>query len=131
MAIGTMVICRDIILWPGGGGEGVCIILFSNQHYFSRSQQTSKERDELSTRVDSMKETINRLEEELRSSTVALTASTTELGKYRTKATQLQGLVDASERTRQEQEQGLRRQAAASHESQASVATANARIGKR
>ena len=92
--------------------------------------QTLKERDEFSSRVDSTKETICRLEEELRSSTAALTASTTELGKHRSRAAQLQALVDAGERSRQEQEQGLRRQAATSQESQASVVAANARIGE-
>ena len=92
--------------------------------------ETLKERDEFSSRVDSTKETICRLEEELRSSTAALTASTTELGKHRSRAAQLQALVDAGERSRQEQEQGLRRQAATSQESQASVVAANARIAQ-
>eukprot|EP00731_Ephydatia_muelleri_P030834 Em0022g348a len=92
--------------------------------------ETLRERDELSSRVDSTKETVCRLEEELRSSTVALTASTAELGKHRSRVAQLQGLVDAGERARQEQEQGLRRQAATSQESQASAVAANARIAQ-
>ena len=77
-----------------------------------------------------MKEATNRLEEALHSSTTALTANSAELERYRTRVTQLQGIVDASERARQEQEQGLRRQAVTNQESQACMATANARIGE-
>ena len=43
---------------------------------------------------------------------------------------QLQGLVEASERTRQEQEQGIRRQTSRAQESQANVTSLAAKIGE-
>ena len=114
----------------GRGGSNQFYSRLARPLYPRHPMQTLRERDELSSRVDSTKETVCRLEEELRSSTVALTASTAELGKHRSRVAQLQGLVDAGERARQEQEQGLRRQAATSQESQASAVAANARIGE-
>lgn len=93
-------------------------------------EETCTERDELSERLSSTKKLMTSLESELENSTVALSTANTELVHLRGKVSQLQALVDASERTRQEQQRGIRTQAADVHAAQSSVTSLNSKIGE-
>lgn len=57
--------------------------------------QTSKERDELSSRVSSQRDAIHSLQSELETSSQALTAAGADASRLRSKVAQLQGLLDA------------------------------------
>lgn len=91
--------------------------------------ETCTERDELSGRLASTKKLISSLETELENSTQALSAANLELVEHRSKVSQLQALVEASERTRQEQQKGIRTQAADVQAAQSTVASLNSKIG--
>lgn len=93
-------------------------------------QETCTERDELSERLSSAKKLMSSLEGELESSTQALSTANAELVRQRGKVTHLQALVEASERTRQEQQKGIRTQAADVQTAQSTVASLNSKIGE-
>lgn len=73
---------------------------------------------------------VKSLETELQSSTSALATANTEASKYRSKVTQLQGLMESSERTRQEHEREVKRQASQTHEARAGMTSLTSRICK-
>lgn len=106
------------------------IFFFFYVALLSLSLQTCKERDELNSRANSLREMVRSLEAELQSSTSALASANAEVGKYRSRVSQLQGLVEASERTRQEQERNIRRHASHAHESHASATSLAAKISE-
>jgi len=56
-------------------------------------------------------------------------SSVTMCTRYRSKVSQLQGLLEAGERARQEQEKGMRRHASQTQEAQASVTSLTGRMG--
>lgn len=93
-------------------------------------EETCAERDELSERLSSTKQVLTSMETELESSTQALSAANKELVKHRTRVTQLQALVEASERTRQEQQKGIRSRMSDIQTAQSTVASLNSKIGE-
>lgn len=70
---------------------------------------------------------MNSLESELQRSTAALKVANEEASKYRSKANQLQGIVESAERTRQQQQKGLKKQATSMQEAQATITTLTSR----
>ena len=87
------------------------------------------ERDELSDRVKSLKEMVKSLETELQSSSAALKVTNEEASRYRSKANQLQGIVESAERTRQQQQKGIKKQATSMQEAQATITRLTSRNG--
>ena len=70
------------------------------------------------------------MEAELQQSTEALATANSEAVGYRSRVSQLQALVEATERTRQEQEKGIRSHAASAQHAQCTVASLNSKISK-
>lgn len=73
---------------------------------------------------------IKSLECELQSSSAALAAANDELQRYRSKANQLQGIVESAERTRQEQHRGIKKHASNMQEAQATITRLTSRTGE-
>ena len=92
--------------------------------------QACSERDEWSDRVKSLKEMVSSLESELQSSTSALKEANEEASRYRSKANQLQGIVESAERTRQQQQKGIKKQATSMQEAQATITRLTSRNGE-
>ena len=92
--------------------------------------QACAERDECGDRVKSLKEMVSSLESELQSSTSALKAANDEASRYRAKANHLQGIVESAERTRQQQQKGLKKQATNMQEAQATITRLTSRNSK-
>ena len=80
--------------------------------------------------MKSLKEMVSSLESELQSSTSALKTANEEASKYRSKANQLQGIVESAERTRQQQQKGIKKQATNVQEAQANITRLTSRNGK-
>ena len=93
-------------------------------------EETCGEREELERHLASTKKLLVSMETELENSTKALSAANSELVLQRGKASQLQALVESSERTRQEQQKGLRSQAADVQSVQSAMAALNSKIGE-
>lgn len=93
--------------------------------------ETSRERDELLERLSSTKKLLTSLEVELENSTSALSTANGEVVRYRSKVSQLQALVEASERTRQDQQKGIRTHEADVQAAQSTVASLNSKIGQK
>lgn len=92
--------------------------------------QVCGERDELSGRVKAMKEMMKSLESELQSSSTALTAANDDVKRYRSKANQLQAILESAERTRQQQDKGIKKQANSVQEAHTTIAKLNSRNGE-
>lgn len=88
------------------------------------------ERDELTSRVKSLKEMVKSLESELMNSNAALTAANEDVSRYRSKANQLQGIVESAERTRQQQQKGIKKQVNNMQEAQATITKLTSKTGK-
>jgi chromosome segregation ATPase len=80
--------------------------------------------------VKSLKEMVSSLESELQSSTSALKAANEEAARYRSKANQLQGIVESAERTRQQQQKGIKKQATSMQEAHATITRLTSRNGE-
>lgn len=93
-------------------------------------EEMCSEREELSERLSSTKELLTSMEAELQRSTDALTAANSEVVCHRSKISQLQALVEASERTRQEREKETRTQAASAQVAQSTVTSLNSKISE-
>ena len=93
-------------------------------------QEMCTERDELSERLTGAKKVMTSMQQELESSTQSLSSAHSELARHRGRATQLQALVDASERTRQEQQKGIRTQSADVQAAQSTVTSLKNKIGE-
>ena len=89
------------------------------------------ERDELTSRVTSLRDGVKSLEVELQNSSEALSAANADAVRYRTKAAHLQGLVDTTERAKQEQQRDLKRHECGVHQTQTNIATLSNKIGTR
>ena len=87
------------------------------------------ERDELSDRVKSLKEMVKSLEAELQSSSDALREANDDVSRYRSKANQLQGIVESAERTRQQQQRGMKKHSGDMEEAQATITRLTSRTG--
>ena len=68
------------------------------------------ERDNLNQHSDTLRNVVHSLEEELKQSTTTLISAQSESKKLRTKLKQVQNLLEANERTRQEQQRQLQQQ---------------------
>ena len=68
------------------------------------------ERDNLKQHSDTLRNVVHSLEEELKQSTTTLISAQSESKKLRTKLKQVQNLLEANERTRQEQQRQLQQQ---------------------
>ena len=88
------------------------------------------ERDELSDRVKTLKEMVKSLESELQSSSAALKDANDDVSSYRSKANQLQGIVESAERTRQQQQRGIKKQSTNMEEAQATITRLTSRVSK-
>ena len=95
----------------------------------AKVEEMKIEKNDMSGRLDSTKEVLSSMETELEQSTKALSTANTDLIQQRAKVSQLQALVEASERTRQEQQRGIKTQEADVKASQAAVASLNRKIG--
>lgn len=71
--------------------------------------------------MKSLKEMVSSLESELKSSTSALKEANEEASRYRSKANQLQGIVESAERTQQQQQKGIKKQVTSMQEAQATI----------
>ena len=83
----------------------------------------------MNDRLVSLKEMVKSLECELQSSSSALTAANDDVQRYRSKANQLQGIVESAERTRQEQHRGIKKHASNMQEAQATITRLTSRTG--
>lgn len=88
------------------------------------------ERDELSGRVKTMKEMVKSLESELQSSISALTAANNDVKRYQSKANQLQTIAESAERTRHQQERGIKKQSNRVQEAHVTITKLNSRTGE-
>lgn len=88
------------------------------------------ERDELSGRLKTTKEMVKSLESELQSSSSALTAANDDVKRYRSKANQLQAIVESAERTRQQQERGIKKQTNSVQEAHVTITKLTSRTGE-
>ncbi len=93
-------------------------------------EENTSEKEELSKRLSSTKELLASMEAELQNSTLSLAAANGELVRHRSKVSQLQALVEASERTRQGQEKGMKDQSLTAQTAQYNVAALNSKIGE-
>ena len=93
-------------------------------------EEACTEKDELSERLSSTKELLSSIEKELQNSTKALAAANSEVVRQRSKVSQLQVLVDASEKTKLEQEKGIRSQAINVQTAQSNLASLSCKIGE-
>ena len=94
----------------------------------AKVEEMKMEKVDVSSRLDSTKKVLSSMETELEQSTQALSTANTELVQQRAKVSQLQTLVEASERTRQEQQRGLKTQEADVQASQAAAAALKRQI---
>ena len=67
-----------------------------------------QEREDLQNRVASLRDMVHKMEDELKQSNTTLTSSDKITAQLRNKVKQLQGLVEAGERTRLEQDRDLK-----------------------
>lgn len=70
------------------------------------------------------------MESELQSSSAALKEANDDMARYRSKANHLQGIVESAERTRQQQQRGIKKQASNMQEAQATITRLTSKTGK-
>ena len=87
------------------------------------------EREELTERVSTMKDMIKSLEAELQSSSSSLSTVNAEVSRYRSKAAQLQGLLDSMEKSRQTEQSDKKKQASNVSEAKLNISKLNSKIG--
>ena len=92
--------------------------------------ETCKEKDKLSERLTATKKLLTTTESELANSTKALSTTNVELVHQRSKVTNLQVLVETSERTRQEQQKGMKSRAADVEVAQSTISSLNNKISE-
>ncbi len=86
------------------------------------TMQSCAERDELTERCSTMKDLIKSLEAELHSSSTSLSTANAEVSRHRSKANQLQALLDSAEKSRHTEQQGRKKQVS-------DVSEANSKFG--
>lgn len=92
--------------------------------------ESCKEKEELLERLAATKELLTSTESELGNSTQALSTTNVELIHQRSKVTNLQVLVESSERTRQEQHKGMKTRVADVETAQSTIFSLNNKISE-
>ena len=77
-----------------------------------------------------MKEMVKSLESELQSSSSALTAANDNVKRYQSKANQLQAIVESAERTRQQQDRGIKKETNKVQEARVTITKLNSRTSE-
>ncbi len=84
--------------------------------------QSCTERDELTERGSTTKDMIKSLEAELHSSSTSLSTANAEVSRHRSRANQLQALLDSAEKSRHTEQENRKKQVS-------DVSKANIKIG--
>ncbi len=91
--------------------------------------QACAERDELTERGSTMKDMIKSLEAELHSSSTSLSTANAEVSRHRSKANQLQALLDSAEKLRHTEQQDRKKLVSDVSEAKLSISRLNGKIG--
>ncbi len=91
--------------------------------------QACAERNELTERGSTMKDMIKSLEAELHSSSTSLSTANAEVSRHRSKANQLQALLDSAEKLRHTEQQDRKKLVSDVSEAKLSISRLNGKIG--